>query len=306
MDINKTSNTLITFSCKSLAPLFIGNANKFNAELRPSTIKASLQFWWRAIHPHLSALEMKNAEAHFFGGNFTKNDKQENCLPSFRFVSVEQLAATNKKIHLDPRNGKNKGMAKAILENQSFNIKIQLLTAEQKEKVLAIFYIASMLGGIGKRARRGAGAWEIEYYSVGDNQKEVMYSLENLHGYITKFNSNYKIKNSKIEYNHGYSPKYSFLKKVEIGDHYNNQNQLRIQIMETAHKLHEKRHYREYLGNASPRLSSPIYVSMFKHKDSLKPVVSKLHNKSSRNDREGEKLQQSFTNAILNNTDNDV
>lgn len=50
---------IITYSCHSISPMFIGNANPKDAELRPVVIKASLRFWWRALHPNLSLIELK-------------------------------------------------------------------------------------------------------------------------------------------------------------------------------------------------------------------------------------------------------
>ncbi len=289
---------IITIKCVSISPMFIGNANTKNAELRPAAIKASLRFWWRALHPNLSVSELKEQEAAFFGGSYRKTTDgkttMENVLPCFRIISVSQIKVTP-NIPIDPRRGKEKVTTKAIPKDITFKIEIIILKSEEaiKNKIFAIFYLASALGSLGKRARRGAGAWRItdmEYNNkiIGDNINEINTDKT--------INDAVKKSNTVLPY----------LVNYGIGDEYETETALRIKIMESAHtaKLKNLNLFNDYLGGANPRLSSPIYVSMIASEgEKVKPIITRLNFKKNSIQTDnilGLELQQDFIKAILN------
>ena len=282
---------IITLTCKVISPMFIGNANGKNAELRPSTFEGSLRFWWRAIHPDLSKYELRKQETEFFGGSYMDRDdhnKTVNKPPSYRFLEITGGKITSDKMDLDPRDGKNRGKAKAIMPNSVFTIKLQIIN-NNKEKVLALFKLASALGGLGKRSRRGAGAWKIEKIN-GENS--IIYKQEKINEWINTINPNYK--------NNKNTSDYPYLIKYTIGGKtYTNQEKLRIKIMETAHNCKGHNSYKYCLGEArtNSRLSSPVYVSMIEDSEGIKPIISILKS-GCRNAT----LQNNFSNCILNNS----
>ena len=302
---------IITLTCKVISPMFIGNANGKNAELRPSTFEGSLRFWWRAIHPDLSEYELRKQETEFFGGSYMDRDdynKTVNKPPSYRFLEITGGEITSDKIDLDPRDGKNRGKAKAIMPNSVFTIKLQIINNNNnKEKVLALFKLASALGGLGKRSRRGAGAWKIEKIN-GENN--IVYNKENIDKWITTINSNYPTNNQ--------TQNFPYLKKYTIGSTtYTNQRELRIRIMVTASQIKDNYKkvkkengrcknnrgrlvyyhpvFNKNLGSASKRLSSPVYVSILaKENNEIVPIISFLGSNE-------HKIKDEFSNSILNN-----
>jgi len=64
----------IEFTCEVISPLILNGALGKDPELRPPAIKASLRYWWRALHGHLSIKnldDLRNKENEIFGS--TKN-----------------------------------------------------------------------------------------------------------------------------------------------------------------------------------------------------------------------------------------
>lgn len=284
---------IITFYCESISPLFIGNALKNEAELRPPAIKASLRFWWRALHPHLTLEELKEQEAKIFGGSFN-NGKEINNYPStFNFNYIDYEINNINDSFLDEREDKvdrrkNRIKKKSFLPENEFSISIAIIDSTKQEQIISLFKLASYLGGIGNRARRGSGAWKINSIDIKDTNStdiepnnNVRYSLEDLLSNLKVINNNYNIQNDHIEISNEVDltiKKYPYVKKIEIGICYGTQKALREKIMRTANHFHSNELFQKYLGNAVPnnRLSSPIYVSIIKDQEKIKPIICTL------------------------------
>jgi len=173
---------IITYNCQSISPMFIGNANPKDAELRPGVIKASLRFWWRALHKKLLVTELKQREAELFGGTYLieKDGKSisEHKRPSFRIISINNNPSIITSCFLDARPEKTdkygcRTSSKAIKPNSKFSFKIIVLDSSKKEQIQSIIFLASVFGGLGKRARRGAGAWLIENIKYNEEINEL-------------------------------------------------------------------------------------------------------------------------------------
>lgn len=311
---------IITFECKAVSHLFIGNAKTKNAELRMPAIKSSLRFWWRALHSHLNTItveddktynKLKKMECELFGGSYkvTIDDKEEiiENLSSFSFLEYKDQIS-KKSFKIDPRADKTRS-SNAFKENTGFDISIRLRPNASLKNILSIFQIASALGGIGKRARRGSGAWKInEIFYEGFNESDVEEKSNSLNYDLNSiFNSinnlvvgKYEVLNNKIEIVGNRANSFPYLKSIQIGSDYNTQEELRTRIMKTAHCLKNKNQYGKYLGKTfDGRIASPVYVSILKSNNSkVKPIISTL---DCGNIVEGLNLQQEFRNFILNN-----
>lgn len=300
--------TLITFKCKTLSPLFIGNANTKNAEFRPNVFKSSMRFWWRMLNPHLSTKGMLKEEAELFGGNYDFNDGKITKKPPFRIVDFDSsnLEITSNERPIDPRsdraNRANRGSAYYILSNQEFDISLYFSKNRSFDKIKDLFFLASALGGVGQRARRGAGAWKItgiekdgEKYTDFDTE----YTLNNISEKMGQINDNYEVnstekcirlKSSKTIAN----IKSTYLKKISISSKdFKSQGKLRAQIMNAAHQMKDKRHFNSEIGGTS--MASSVYISMLEQDESLHPIITTLHNQT-----DNDNLQKEFETKILN------
>jgi len=81
----------------------------------------------------------------------------------------------------------------------------------------------------------------------------------------------FKIQNSKI-INKNKGGKYPWIKEIEIGKGINNMNDVLIAIENSSHN-----HKDNSLGSASPRMASPIYVSVIKQGTFYKPIITTLN-----------------------------
>lgn len=294
-------NNIYKFNCEIISDFFVGNASTSVSEMRPSSFEGVLRFWWRAMHYNLTAKELRRQEAEFFGGSyFDDNGKEKHTMGSYRFLSIHQtnsntqLKSTDRPKEIDPRGGK--GKSKAIGPNQKFTIKLQI--RENKKQVFALFYLASILGGVGKRSRRGAGCWRILSTEPESQIEEISLDTSSIEEYINKnINGEFKL-NLEVSDN-----KFPFIKQIQIGKtSYGNQKELRLHIMNTAHDFHDMGviDYRKYLGYTEK--SSPIIVSIIEINDTLYPIVTTLWTENGK-DKRCRDLQKDFKNAILSQTE---
>lgn len=326
----------ITFNCQVISPMFIGNASTQNAELRPSAIKASMRFWWRAIHPNLKSDQLRINECELFGGSYIpkdqkkeeevdlKSEKTKHNAPQFRILNFSKIYLRNieSNFKIDPRKPE-KGdenwrknylsiQKPAIVPNTKFAITF-LCQPEKSETLIALMHLSSALGGLGNRSRRGAGSWKILNYEENKSMeacKNIEYDLNSILATINKLNDNYVyiMNDGNIQSNitqHLTKGGFPYLKKVEMKRNFEDEEKLRLKIMETAHKFKNCENFDKFIGKASKsRLASPIYVSMVNYNDGCQPIISTLSNCYPYQDKnDAINMQDSFKTAIFNDAE---
>ena len=75
--INKT-----TYLCEAVTPMFIYGAASL--ELRTSSLKGLVRYWWRALNGHLPVKELREKEELLFGSGDEKLDVLRSCCVLFR------------------------------------------------------------------------------------------------------------------------------------------------------------------------------------------------------------------------------
>ncbi|WP_027003417.1 type III-B CRISPR module RAMP protein Cmr1 [Hugenholtzia roseola] len=177
----------ITFTCETITPMFLSGADGTTPELRPPSIKGALRFWWRAMNGELAQneiyLDLKDEEQNIFGGvgGFVANDKKTDALKSKFNVRVSNVhydfPTTIQERDFDGKGGLEYFFyliaAEMTQNNQAFTkAKFDvIITAYEEEDLLqacASFWLLTYFGGLGSRARRGAGSFEI--YLVEDKE----------------------------------------------------------------------------------------------------------------------------------------
>jgi CRISPR-associated protein Cmr1 len=211
------------------------------------------------MNGHLSLEELKKQESEIFGGTDGDNGGRSRVIIFYPKITKEY----NTKISTTPhhRNGycsttrpncnyRNGNCMKSIKRDAklySFDLKINFdentISQTDLERLVKT---TLLLGGIGKRARRGFGS--IKITSINNNP-----CLMNLSNYATFVSSIPTRTTSAIDY--------PFIKQIELGRLYTSYEELLISVGESSHA---NRH--DCLGYAysNDRLSSPIYVSVIK------------------------------------------
>ncbi len=308
----------ISLECKFITPMFMAGADGSTPELRPPSIKGMMRFWWRAIRSNLSIEELRKEEGNLFGSSDEGVGRSKFALSVRKKDEIEVIPYQPLPHHTGnkscpylkenpscDRDGKcSKGnmpnKPNAIAPNQEFECIIRANTDAIKNKIEDIFEVSVILGGLGKRSRRGFGSVQIvkingSYFSFDYSLASICKLLNDVVPHSFKVDSN-KI---KMDSSPGGNSDYPYIEEIEIGNGCKDYGDLLKVIGRASHKNDCK-----YTGFAlgQDRLASPIYVSIIKDKQCYKPIITRLHiaPKNSINSKEIDKSNQ-FIADILNN-----
>lgn len=283
----------ITFTCETITPMFLSGADGVTPELRAPSIKGALRFWWRAMNGHLSLEELKRQEGEIFGDTSKRS--------SILLYPINILTKQEDRISGTPhhRNGycktnrnncfyRNGVCGKSKLQNAlfyNFSMKVGFnINKITNEDIIRLVKTTFLLGGIGKRVRRGFGSVQIT-------------KIDNDVCFISKNEiENFLLTLNRIESNINYP----YFKKVEIGKKHNDYNELLVAIGETTH-AHADNHGSIGFAKGQERFASPIYVSVIRDENrNLYPIITTL-NTAPKRPIENLGPQQNFINALKNN-----
>jgi CRISPR-associated protein Cmr1 len=253
-----------TINCKLITPMLMHGEDTSVAELRPPSIKGAIRFWWRAVHGNLTLEELKKQESKLFGGA----GEDTAVKSSFR---IKLITTSLKTEQIDPLPHKNNRFKiSGYKENQNFKI---TLIGRELDIIEKIFKLASILGGLGQRSRRGFGSIQIQ-----DSISEEY--IKNL------------IEEINPSFNYSSDNAYPYIKNIEIGKEYQDMNLLIKTISSATHN-----HNRDGMFGSvkNGRYASPIYISVIKDSQKYRPVITTL-NATKRID---DKRLQEFKGAIL-------
>lgn len=180
----------ITFTCEVVTPMFLAGADGQKSELRSSSIKGAMRFWWRTMHGDLKINALREKEFAIYGGG------GEHAVKSKISISVSHLYAKS-DVSLPP---KSISMPSPVSGNVGRSIDGDLFKylaygAEDRmyyppkyefevkfayhdvhlsfdDAILKPFYLLSFFGGLGAKSRNGFGSFRIKKCS--DKQVEIM------------------------------------------------------------------------------------------------------------------------------------
>lgn len=184
----------ITFEIETITPMFLAGADQSKVELRAASIKGLLRFWWRAVRSKSSIEALRKEESEIFGSS-------DEGVGGARF-SIRVTQPNEKTITVYPNPGRQdpvgyhlysvfmqRGKERPYYPEGS---KFKLILTSRDENVLKIasasLWTLVYLGGMGTRARRGAGnmvvrnlegegglfsGTELDFIPKGSNAEEV-------------------------------------------------------------------------------------------------------------------------------------
>ena len=250
------------------------------------------------MNGHLSLKELKEKEGNIFG------DTGKRSLVIIRCQSQALQTETNLPVpHKDMKQ-------KSFAVGQTFSV-ILSLTRESKDfdlaKLSAVFELACILGGLGKRVRRGMGSIQIIDSQINDEpiNKYPEITLSYLEQKMKLLSSHFTIKGEKVVNTYsGRTEPYPWIKSIEIGSSHTTEDLL-LRISKTTHDLKEKNSqtYEASLGHASRgRFASPVFVSvLLDAKAKPRPVITTLNAVPDHSNRHkvSKDLQEEFSQKIL-------
>lgn len=184
----------IEAKCQTLTPMIMSGANKESFELREPSIKGLLRFWWRAFAGIQDTATLFQREAELFGstekasafrvtisdanptitqpGHTPQNVGWGNGIQYLLF-SILELNSQNHTYYT------RRSFAQAGLQ---FTLKLSGFKEEsQVKEILKALWLASILGGLGSRSRRGAGSFEVtnlKIYKKGWEKDRILVEIE--------------------------------------------------------------------------------------------------------------------------------
>lgn len=282
----------IPVTLKTVTPLFLTGADGRTPELRAPSIKGMMRFWWRAINSHFSLEGLRNAESRLFGSSdetvgrskfalsVRKNDGIEvipyQPLPHHTGNNSCPYLTKNPSCNRDGRcsKGNMPNKPNAIAPNQEFECIIRANTDTIKNKIEDIFKVSVILGGLGKRSRRGFGSVKI----INNKEEDkVAYSLASICKLLNSVANSFKVNVDKIERNvlvHTDAATYPYIKEIKIGSGCKDYRDL-LKVIGRASHENDCKYTGFALGQA--RLASPIYVSIIKDGNDYKPIITRLN-----------------------------
>jgi len=252
------------FDVEVVTPMFISGADSKNtAELRVPAIKGALRFWWRGINAYMPLDELKTEEAKIFGD------------AGDEFGKSKVQITIKKPLKYDGKSRRNPVPHKNVKFNfPCFNAgdKFSLIILGNN-KIHDLFKLVSILGGIGKRSRRGFGSFKIE--KVNGNPFESISTLQEIISLLNGISENgFHVAQSKIMRTTGLHQDFGYIKTIELGQSNDSFIPILKQIGQSSHDNNS-----DYTGYAKgqERFSSPVFVSIIEKSKKYWPVITTLN-----------------------------
>lgn len=188
----------VTFECEVITPMFLGNANPREAELRPPSIKGAMRFWWRAMNGHLSIEDLRTREGEIFGssaGTGTKSSflltvdnpdggitnvelPEHRNIPTVFFRNGREIKANLDSITFfaygkDKSTSEDGKVAKYISVGTKFKVNLISYIKESILEAANNFRVLSYFGALGGKSRNGFGSFRIITERVVEGDVEL-------------------------------------------------------------------------------------------------------------------------------------
>lgn len=259
--------TKITFEIEIITPMFLSGADQSKAELRAASIKGLLRFWWRALQAESDMDELRKKEAKIFGSS---DEKVGAAKFSLRLVTT--VPVTNKFSPV-PHSTTKRFQFTGIVPGHK--CKILLTSKNDTDEFGNILEIALLLGGLGRRSRRGFGSVHCNQWHF-KNKQELQDAIFNK---IIRINEDFSSQSGKITRKAGLNASYPFIKEISFGQKEEaNVNSLLRKIGQASHN-----HFDPALGfagrhnNNTIRMASPVYAHIAKVENGFIPVITTLN-----------------------------
>lgn len=291
----------------------VGGANGDQFEFRTPPFKALLRYWWRAMHGHLPVPILLKKQALIWGGAepAQKSPFRISIKPQENWYSSEYPLLPHKNgFRASPKNGLDDG--------QEFIFQIRFSRTPNiyeksklpiEEQLINHTTLAFLLGGVGKRSRRGYGSSTIlqtQSFKVGDQNQEwkdfqmpetldeIMKLLESLQP------GTFKLINNKIERTQPSMEPFPFIRKIAMGAPDADPHNLLETIGHATHNLKGEagnNRYEAAMGHTNRRFASPVYTTINeKNNGQYYPLITVLNTKHGPRDHNARRV--SFSDLL--------
>lgn len=267
-------------------------------ELRPPGIKASLRFWWRALHGHLSLDDLRKQESAIFGST-----KGRSRVLIRMDVPIDEKPPIKTPLLPHKTEEFKKSPASAFASGVTFGIRLDFdKEVISVEKMKNLFILACTLGGWGKRSRRGFGSVAVTGVEINGKKEENFKMPETTDGIYALLDRQYFEKaNNTIYSNFRRNEPYPYLKSIEVGKEFSSIPALLESIGKASSKMKRDNNdnwdYRNGMGHVSKRLASPVFTSIILKNGLYHPIFTVLNTERPLS-RSGSEIQNNYKAAI--------
>ncbi|WP_333858976.1 type III-B CRISPR module RAMP protein Cmr1 [Clostridium sp.] len=275
---------------KSITDLCSSGSNRKNIEFRLTEVKASMRFWWRALNYYDAAHDLWTDERKIFGDGDSIKSPIE-----FRLLNKDKESNECHGEHIvgwDYRKNISRPI-KCILSGKEIDFQMSLykrrISKENFTDKSISFYdsllkLSFILGGIGKRSRRGCGVFYIKNKHVVDNN----FTPATIYNYVIKLIGNLKVSNyynftdkslliSRKKFNTNLE--YPYVEEIIISSRVTSENDFYVNKIKKA--IDECKKNNITYKASDGRFACPVYVTCYgSNKDRIIPIIVKLHNTS--------------------------
>lgn len=257
----------VSFDLETITPLFMAGADGKTPELRPPSFKGMMRFWWRAMRSDDDWKQLAKDEAIIFGGTGKGEGKSKIS------IRVENNKPSTKSYNPLPHKPPTFNLP-AINTGNKFRCNLNCEASCEKDAISA-FKLSLLLGGFGKRSRRGFGS--ISYKSF-NNFEELINEIEETNIITNNYMSIDKNKSndSRIVLSRNINlkePQYPRIYEIYMGE--KGASSADSVLNKIGHASHT--HRDNALGTIEPqRVASPIIATVVKINQKYHPVITKL------------------------------
>lgn len=318
----------ITFHCKVITPMFLAGADGQTPELRAPSIKGAMRFWWRAVNGHLGvesevkkenkrtilvSAGLRDQEVSIFGGTGGLEGERRS---SFSMAVIPRdIQKSEKKLvpHKQERWLKTECIAPGSTFDivlripPKYSVKTKVYGSDQeifdRSKLIALFQVFAALGGLGKRVRRGMGAFVITSATSSADEQFLLQgvnSLKDIHHVVSVLSPYFVFKEENNFIYHQYSgrmDKYPWIQKIQLGE---NRKSFLQDLSQLTHDFKKEfgRQYEANFGHAfRGRFASPLFFSAFSEEKIVVTTLNAVPNRD--NHLIDLNLQAKFKDQIL-------
>lgn len=301
---------VVVYTCQIISPMFIHGADTNYLELSSAAFKSSMRFWWRILQKE-NGMKLLEKEEELFGGvtteysletsKFVKSLKEkdgDDKIPLKKYkgrrspVDIWVKPITKLKYEKTPLVAHKEFGKRAFVKDELFQVTLLIRRGSNLQFYENLFELASILGGVGQRSRRGMGSYQIvkkEYpllnqeceIFTGDNtlSEEVWKRIKSISSFEISQSDDGSVKvihpESHIEelklfdlkiFQTNKSDSEEICRIVSQSTHDIRANNMRKVRQGDLQRINYK-DFERCLGGIKPRQASPVYVSQAKHKD---------------------------------------
>lgn len=222
------------FDCCVITPMFLNGVDQ-RLELRESSLKGLLRYFYRALSASSSLEILKKEEAKYFGSSDINVGSSKLRL-RIEDIDDNMVEKRHKLIY----HKEHKELA--FVKDKKFRIVAS--SNEELRFFTKLIILTLTLGGLGKRSRRGRGS--VKVLSCSDKNIPILINYNNfiqeLYSILEDlFPSKYTVDGNKIKLvnlpNLSSSEDYPYVKQIEIGNGFDNWLHILKNIDDTSHSF---------------------------------------------------------------------